>query len=224
VTRDKNSSFNWSIFSRSSTQNLLGKLNKKQTDAVKIILSNATRLRKLVDDLLDAHKLELGKMNFDQKEMNVNDLLNSIKSSFHYIVKEKNTSLEFHIDENVNIITSDPHRIEQVITNLIYNAIDFIPKDTGKIKISVQKISSFIQFNIKDNGVGISKEKQKKLFSKFYQVDPTQARRHGGTGLGLSICGGIVEKLGGKIGVDSEENVGSDFYFTVPINRNGAVL
>jgi len=197
---------------------MLGELNDKQLDAVNIILSNATRLKKLIGDLLNAHKLELGKMYFEQKEINVNDLLENINLSFNYTAKEKNITIQFHVDENVGIITSDRDRIEQVITNLVYNAIDFIPKDTGKIEISVKKLDSLIQFEIQDNG--ISKEKQKQLFSKLYQADTSTTRKHGGTGLGLSICKGIIENLGGIIAVDSVENAGSKFYFTIPISKN----
>jgi len=203
-----------------SKPKMLGELNEKQLDAVNTILVNATRLRKLIGDLLDAHKLELGKMHFDHKKIDVNDLLDSINLSFNYIAKEKNITIESHIDKNTSIITSDRDRIEQVITNLIYNAMDFIPKNTGKIKISAQKIDSFVRFTVKDNGVGIPKEKQKELFSKFYQADTSKIRKHGGTGLGLSICKGIVENLGGKINMDSIENMGSKFYFTIPINRS----
>ncbi len=202
--------------------NLLGELNDRQTDAVNIILTNATRLRKLIGDLLDAHKIELGKMHFEQKEINVQKLLQNINSSFSYTAKEKNISISFNADENLPQIISDPDRIEQVITNLVYNAIDFIPKDTGEIIISAIKSEHTILFAVQDNGIGIPKEKQKELFSKFYQADTSKTRKHGGTGLGLSICKGIIENLGGKIGLESEENKGSKFYFTLPIRSDNA--
>ena len=203
-----------------SRPKMLGDLNEKQLDAVNTILSNATRLRKLIGDLLDAHKLELGKMHFDHKEVNVPDLLHNINSSFSYVAKEKNITIKFHVGENVGTVTSDRDRIEQVITNLVYNAVDFIPTNTGLIEISATKTDSLIRFEVKDNGTGIPKEKQEQLFSKFYQADTSATRKHGGTGLGLSICKGIIENLGGTIAVDSVENVGSKFYFTIPISKN----
>ncbi len=199
---------------------LLGKLTPKQLDAVNIILSNATRLKKLIGDLLDAHKLELGKMRFDQKEIIISDLLSGIQSSFDYIVKEKNINMDCEYNEKTTTIISDKDRIEQVLTNLIYNAIDFVPKDIGEIKITAEIMDTFMKFTVQDNGLGISKEKQDKLFSKFYQTDTSQTRKHGGTGLGLSICKGIVENLGGKIYVESAKNMGSKFYFTIPIHGN----
>ena len=199
--------------------NLLGDLNEKQLDAVKIIQSNATRLRKLIVDLLDAHKLEIGKMRFNYNEFEIKKLIDNIKTSFNLIAKEKNISIDFFIDEKI-IIKSDKDRIEQVITNLIYNAIDFVPKNTGKIEVFSKKIGDKIKFSVKDNGIGIPKEKQKELFAKFYQADTSRTRKHGGTGLGLSICKGIIENLGGEIKVESEENQGSNFYFIIPSKRD----
>jgi len=90
-------------------------------------------------------------------------------------------------------------------------------KDKGKIEINAQKSDDGILFSVKDNGIGMSLENQKKLFKKFYQVDSSVKRKHGGTGLGLSICKGIVEALGGKIWVESEEGKGTNFYFTTQI-------
>jgi len=198
--------------------NLLGELNGKQLDAVKIILTNATKLRKLIVDLLDAHKLEIGKMNFNFKEFEVNSLFESIKNSFSFISKEKNIEMNFLINEKISI-QSDKDRIEQVLSNLIYNAVDFVPIQTGKIEVSIIRTNNKVKFSVKDNGIGIPKEKQKELFGKFYQADTSQTRKHGGTGLGLSICKGIVENLGGQIYVESEENQGSNFYFILPIQR-----
>ena len=196
--------------------NLLGDLNEKQLDAVKTILTNASRLRKLIVDLLDAHKLEIGKMKFNFKEFEINNLFESLKNSFSFTAQEKNIELDFIINEKISI-QSDKDRIEQVLSNLIYNAVDFVSTQNGKIEVSVLRTDDKVKFSVKDNGVGIPKEKQKELFGKFYQADTSQTRKHGGTGLGLSICKGIVENLGGQIYVESEENQGSNFYFILPI-------
>jgi len=99
---------------------------------------------------------------------------------------------------------------------LARNAIDFVPKETGIIKIFAQKNVDSVLFTVQDNGRGISKEAQKKLFTKFYQVDTSVTRRHGGTGLGLAISKGIVEELGGNIWLDSELGKGTKVYFTIP--------
>ena len=202
-----------------SKPQMLGELNEKQQEAVKIILSNATRLKKLIVDLLDAHKLEIGKMRFSFQEFNLADLMQSLKTAFNLVSKEKNIELEFRFEQDV-LLNSDRDRLEQVITNLIYNSIDFVPKDSGQIKVSAEKLGQEIKFSVKDNGIGIPKEKQRELFGKFYQADTSQTRKHGGTGLGLSICKGIVENLGGTINVESEEGKGSNFYFVIPLNKN----
>ena len=110
------------------------------------------------------------------------------------------------------IIKSDKTRLQQVFDNLIDNSAKFAPKQGGLIEIGVDKKNDRIIFYVKDNGVGIPKEKQGALFQKFYQVDTSDRRRAGGTGLGLAISKGIVEKLGGKIWVESDGKTGTTFY------------
>ncbi len=205
---------------------LLGDLNDKQRDAVTTILSNAQRLRKLIVDMLDAHKLELEKMRFDLQEMSVNVLLERINKSFRIAAQEKDITVHCSVKgqfdakgEGLEIkIISDTSRLEQVITNLVYNAVDFIPKGTGKITVTAEKIDGTIKFSIQDNGCGIPPEKQKQLFTKFYQANTSHTRKHGGTGLGLAICRGIVNGLGGEIYVESIVGKGSNFYFILPEN------
>jgi signal transduction histidine kinase len=113
-------------------------------------------------------------------------------------------------------LTSDEKRIEQVLTNLINNSVDFVQKETGKIEISCKDENDSLFFEVKDNGPGIEEEKQKLLFKKFYQADTSLRREHGGTGLGLSICKGIVEGLGGEIFVNSVLGGGTSFHFILP--------
>jgi signal transduction histidine kinase len=109
----------------------------------------------------------------------------------------------------------EARRIGQVILNLVANAIKFT-KPGGKISISLSKRGSDVLVEVKDNGVGISPQHIPKLFDKFYQVDPSLTRTHGGAGLGLAISKAIVEAHGGRIGVKSELNMGSSFWFTLP--------
>ncbi len=201
--------------------NLLGDLNDKQSDAVNTILSNAHRLRKLIVDMLDAHKLELEKMRFELGEISVNDLLENIDKSFQITSKEKGITIQCGTKDNKEInIVSDKDRLVQVITNLIYNAIDFVPKDSGKIIVSAENTGQKVTFSVIDNGIGISPQKQQKLFTKFYQADTSHVRQHGGTGLGLAICKGILDNLGGEIGVESTEGKGSKFYFILPMDNS----
>jgi len=192
-----------------------GELNQKQTEAVDAIHFNALRLERLIGDLLDAQRLEMGRMIFTKEKFSVNEVLDDAVKDYQIMSREKNIQITSKIDEEI-ILYSDKKRIEQVLDNLARNAIDFVPKDTGIIKIFAQKNVDSVLFTVQDNGRGISKEAQKKLFTKFYQVDTSVTRRHGGTGLGLAISKGIVEELGGNIWLDSELGKGTKVYFTIP--------
>jgi len=197
---------------------MLGELNEKQQEAVDAISFNAHRLERTVGDLLDAQKLELGKMKFEKKEMKVEELMKQITTNLEKQTEQKGGQLINQTTEKITI-KSDTPRLAQVLTNMINNAIDFVPENTGKIEINAQKKDGEVLFSVKDNGPGMTLETQKKLFQKFYKADTSITRKHGGSGLGLSICKGIVEALGGKIWVESEEGKGSNFYFTTPIGE-----
>ena len=202
-------------FSQTLTKpGMLGEMNEKQIKTVNTILSNAVHLRHLVMDMLNTHKLELGKMKFDFKEFDIVEMMDNIKATMTYATDEKQIKLNIQVEEE-GVVIGDRSRIEEIINNLIYNAVDFTPADTGEITVTVKRYGKFLRFSVADNGVGISKEKQAKLFDKFYQADLAVTRRHGGTGLGLSICKGLVSGMGGAIGMESIEGQGSTFYFTI---------
>ena len=208
-------------FSQALTKpRLLGALNERQQDAVNTILQNALHLRQLVTDLLDIHKVELGRMKFDFREVDVEAMMKDVYASVEGAAADKQIAVTMDIQEKGNIVV-DKMRISEVCNNLLYNAIDFTPEKIGKIHITVEKGAEdrLIQFSVRDNGVGIPADKQSSLFEKFYQVSTSLTRRYGGTGLGLSICKGLVEGMGGTIWVESELGDGSTFYFTV--NREG---
>jgi signal transduction histidine kinase len=114
------------------------------------------------------------------------------------------------------MVFSDVDRIAQVFSNLISNAMAFMPKHNGAIEIGAHDNSDNMTFFVKDNGVGISEEQQKNIFKKFYQVDTSSKRKKEGSGLGLSICEGIVRTLGGKMWVKSTINQGTTFFFDLP--------
>jgi PAS domain S-box-containing protein len=194
---------------------ILGELNEKQMGAVDSIIFNTKRLEKIVGDLLDSQKLELGKMKFEKKEIKVDELMDMMTKNLISQTEEKGCQL-INLTTEKNTIKSDASRLAQVLTNLMNNAIDFIPKDTGKIEINAKKSDDGILFSVKDNGIGMSLETQNKLFKKFFQTDTSLKRKHGGTGLGLSICKGILDGLGGKIWLESQEGKGTNFYFTIP--------
>ncbi|MDH3677095.1 MAG: ATP-binding protein [Nitrosopumilus sp.] len=197
---------------------ILGNLSEKQSKAVNTILGNALKLQRLISDLLDAQKLDMNKMNFNKSEFSISALIDRVLNNFEYTINAKNIVLN-NLTKDEIILKSDDKRIEQVLTNLINNSIDFVPKDTGKIEINSKIEDNEVVFEVKDNGQGIEEEKQKSLFKKFYQADTSLSREHGGTGLGLNICKGIIEGLGGKIYVKSVLGKGTSFYFRLPKNN-----
>jgi len=154
-------------------------------------------------------------MQFSKEKFSVNEVLDEAVKDYQLMSQEKNIQITSKIDEEI-VIYSDKKRIEQVLDNLNRNSIDFVPKDTGIIQIFAERNKDDVLFTVKDNGKGISKVAQKKLFTRFYQADTSVTRRHGGTGLGLAICKGIVEGLGGKIWLESEVGQGTNVYFTIP--------
>ena len=122
------------------------------------------------------------------------------------------------------MLKGDRSRLEQVLNNLILNAVDFVPVNGGRIEMRAERNDDKVLFTIKDNGMGIPKDKQHHLFTQFYQLDTSATRKHGGSGLGLSICKGIVEALGGKIWLESDTGKGTIFYFTIPIDTKSETL
>ncbi len=154
-------------------------------------------------------------MDFTNLTVDINGLLNKTTNDFKFTFKEKNLQLINMFKGKLKIV-SDERRISQVLTNLINNAIDFVPAKSGKITLNVKEEGGSVVFSVKDNGPGVEPKKQKKLFKKFYQVDTSITRKHAGTGLGLAVCKGIVNGLGGKIWVESKLGKGTTFYFNIP--------
>jgi len=189
-------------------------LKESQVESIREIHKNSKKLLKMINDILTVQKLEMRQIKFEKKDTSLIPFMEIIVNSYTPAMKEK--MIEFTNTTSVDhTIKTDPDRLEQVFGNLIQNAIDFVPFN-GMIEIGAKSEGDSIVFYVKDNGFGIPKEKQNDLFSRFYQVDTSMKRKHGGTGLGLAICKELVEGLGGKIEVESDEGKGTTFYFTVP--------
>ena len=198
-------------------QNVYGTLNPKQLKSIQRIKENANKLVTMISDLLDVRKLDLDKMAFVFSDISSREIVQSVYEDYENIMKEKNIEFSISCEENFGL-SGDKDRIEQVLKNFLTNAMDFVPEN-GKIEIFTKRNDPYIIFYVKDNGVGIAKEKQKDLFKKFYQVNTSTTREHGGSGLGLSICKGIIRNMNGVIGVESELGKGATFYFCLPISK-----
>jgi len=197
-------------------EELLGKLNEKQREAIDEIYVSTIKLQRLVGDILTTQKLDLGKLVFNKEDIDVSDLLDNVIKELYLEADEKKITLTTNFNGNISIF-SDKDRINQVFSNMIKNALDFVPPNTGNITIGAIVDTEFIEFFVQDNGSGMSSEHQKEIFKKFYQVDTSTSRKKGGSGLGLAICKGIIEGLGGKIWVKSKENIQTTFFFKIPI-------
>src|SRR5437867_5320027 len=194
---------------------LLGDLNQVQLDSINKISENALRLQRLIGDVMLAQRLEIGQMNFDKQKFEVPKLMSEIHNDYSKVMKEKQIEFVNSTQENLSL-WSDKNRVREVIDNLIQNAVDFTPKNDGRIEIGARSEDSKVIFYVKDNGIGIPKAVQPTMFKKFYQVDATHRRKHTGSGLGLVICKGIVEGLGGGIWFESEPGKSTSFYFSIP--------
>ncbi len=193
---------------------ILGPLSPKQQDAVETISKNANHLQSIIGDLLDSHRLDMGKIKFNYTKVDVADLTNSVIKNFKKEIESK--KIQINVDAKPPmLITTDKQRVEQVLTNIVVNSIDFVPKDTGKISVSAKLEKDYVLFTIQDNGTGIPPEDIDKIFDSFSQIETKLTRKHGGAGLGLAICRALVTKLGGKIWVESKLGKGTSFHFTI---------
>lgn len=196
-------------------------LNERQKNAIEAMSRSIEKLQALVDDVMDVYKLDMRRLKFSMTDTDVTKLVNETVSELKPLTIAKKIELSTEIKAN-GTVYCDPNRIDQVLSNLIKNSIDFVPDNgNGKIIVTVQKEpgddeSNTTLFKIEDNGIGISPEKADKLFQKFYQIDTGPARKHSGTGLGLVICRGIIEAHGGKIWVDKTYRSGAAINFTLP--------
>jgi signal transduction histidine kinase len=210
--------------------NFMGTLNKKQKKAIETIGKSVEHLQILISDMFDVHKLEIGRLNISKTNIDVRELINESLSGLLPVAQAKNIKLISEVKTEGNVFC-DPSRIEQVISNLVKNAIDFVSSDTGKIIVRVEDDNGNntdrpndssvnggrnLIFTVEDNGVGVPPEKSSDLFKKFYQIDTSVSRKHGGTGLGLAICKGIIEAHGGRIWLDLKYDKGARFKFTLP--------
>jgi len=206
----------------------LGSLTEKQRETVQVINTSASSLVQLITDLLDARKLELGKMQLEKREASAKEIVEHCVRAFIPFAQAKRIHLTAKVNQEQSndrlMIISDAKRIRQVLDNLVNNAIKFSPANVGKIEVSVKNedIRGGVLFSVKDNGTGIPKDKQGNIFQKFYQADTSTTRNAGGTGLGLAISKGIVEAHDGRIWFESEPGLGTTFYFQIPRGLNPA--
>ena len=194
-------------------------LNNEQKEFLEIVGISADSLLTLLNDILDFSKIEAGKITLECTKVDLDTILSTVSEIVRKSVNDKGIELIYFIHNNLPLIyKGDPVRLQQIILNLISNAVKFTIE--GEVLVEVSKLAETedrinLKFSVKDTGIGISKENQKKLFKSFSQAETSTTRNFGGTGLGLVISKKLTNLMEGEIGVNSEEGKGSEFYFDV---------
>ena len=200
-------------------------LKSERLKYIEIIDSNSKQLLNLINDIIDISKIESGELKITYDECNLSQLLENLTLTFEQIKIQKNKShitLKPVIPKNLKnlTITTDTNRLEQVLSNLINNALKFSEK--GTITYGFKKVGDYISFFVEDEGIGIAKHKQKEIFDSFKQIN-YNTKNNTGTGLGLAICKAIVSLLGGNISVESKRYKGSTFKFNIPFKSSESI-
>ena len=195
---------------------------QKKDYAFEKIDGASSHLLGIINDILEMSKIEAGKFELSLVEFNLDKLLQKVVNVISFRIDEKKQNFNVHLDGNIPLsLIGDDLRINQVITNLLTNAVKFTP-EKGLISLDAvlekaEDDNITIRFSVKDTGIGISEEQQHRLFSSFEQAESSTSRKFGGTGLGLAISKHIVELMGGRIWIESELGKGAAFIFTIQV-------
>jgi signal transduction histidine kinase len=196
-----------------------GVLTETQERLLNVVERESDRLIRLVNDILDLAKLEAGRTNLDSQEVDLTGVIAEAIEAITPLAEAKSIRLESTTERLHGMIECDPSLVRQVLQNLIGNAIKFTPEG-GRVRIEAETGEVAIEVRVIDTGIGIPRDKWEAVFNKFEQVGQHKGPIKG-TGLGLAICRQIIERHGGRIGVESEEGVGSTFFFTLPLGESG---
>src|SRR2546421_467124 len=183
---------------------------------VEMMERNTQNLIELVNDLLDASKLESGTLRLDAASIDLRGLVEELREQMQPLAAQKEIALEETIPEDLPPLQADSAKLRRVLVNLLSNALKFTPK-RGRVSLSATREGDFVRVAVADTGVGIAPDDLKDIFDKYAQARSRATRSEKGTGLGLYITRQLVELHGGKIEVKSEVGKGSTFSFTIPI-------
>ncbi len=206
---------------------ILQKMEKEETKLkyINIIDSSSNLLLNILNDILDVNKIESGKLRIEVVSFNVKEEVETLFELYEASCKQKGVILINGIDLDDNlVIQSDKHRLKQIITNLLSNALKFTP--AGKkveLHVAYKKEESLLFVEVKDEGIGVAKEDISRILEEFSQADSSTARKYGGTGLGLTIVSKLLELLDSSLTVDSKEGLGSSFSFNLKVTEDSLV-
>ena len=204
------------------------KLDSTQTAYISVFSESAKSLLVIINEILDFSKIEVGKLELNQQEFSLHELVGDTLKSLSFSPNARNLELIYHIHPQIPFrVIGDEHRLKQVLINLVGNAMKFT--DKGEVKVDIDEVDHQgerseqqlikLHFRVSDTGQGIALEKQKLIFEPFEQADFSNTRKHGGTGLGLAVSSGIIKVAGGRIWVESEVNNGTVFHFEWTFRR-----
>ncbi len=206
-------------FTRIVMDGYAGPVTEEQTTYLGYVRYAGEHLLGLINDILDLAKIEAGKLEVHIAPLDLHPLLDGVMSTAVGLTRDKGVILQKIVPPDLPLVIADERRVRQVLLNLLSNAAKFT--DEGKITLQAEVKGAYVQISVADTGIGIAPEHFSRVFEEFRQVDERVARRVGGTGLGMPISKKLVEMQGGEMWFESEVGVGSTFYFTLPIAREG---
>ncbi|MDR3349994.1 MAG: hypothetical protein LBO03_10460 [Acidaminococcales bacterium] len=195
-----------------------GLLTEKQAKHVNNMICSGRHLLQIINDILDISKIDAGMMKLNFSEFRFADALDQTLLTFYSVAGRKEVAIQENCPANI-LLYADEKKIRQILYNLLSNAIKFVPRG-GKVWVDVRELDNMLRIAVKDNGIGIRKEDQERIFEAFEQADSSYSREYEGTGLGLPLCRYLVEMHGGEIYLNSQEGVGTEVIFTIPLNKN----
>lgn len=209
------------LLSRLMSENTEKNLTQDQIEYARVIQASGSSLLSLIDEILDLSKIESGKMTIEFIPVTIESIVEDIKPLFAPVARERNLLFDVNVGKGVSpFIETDQIRLEQILKNLISNALKFTAQGSVTLDIAVAKEPGYLSFAVKDTGVGIPADKLDLIFEAFQQADGTTRRKYGGTGLGLSISRELSRLLGGILTVASEPGQGSTFTLTIPVHKH----
>lgn len=186
----------------------------QRAEFAQMINENGNSLLSILSDIMDLSKIEAGQIQVKKTEFIANRLATEIKNEFSFKAKANGIEIRLNLPDSDILVCSDESKIRQILVNLLSNALKFTPQ--GYIEIGLSVLADHVQFHVKDTGIGVPPDFHQQIFERFRQVDMSFTRKYGGTGLGLAISRSLAELLGGEIWMESQEGIGSVFYFNIP--------
>jgi signal transduction histidine kinase len=183
-----------------------------------VIVRNANRLVKIVEDLSTVNSFEASASPLPQKQVDIEHLILDMLSTFREMAHKKKVHLAVDIQDRNMIVEGDAEKLNLALTNLVENALNYTDKN-GHVLVTAEKLPGYIKVSVIDDGIGIPQESLARIFDKFYQVESHMTRRHGGMGLGLAVAKSMIEMHNGQIWVESVEGKGSNFQFLLPVKE-----